>query len=275
MKKKIAIINDIHSNYLLLDKILNYTEKIGVSDYIIGGDAITDGIWANEVLDRLQKINAIMINGNREESIINYDGSSWQNNPQFSMIHYTFQNISLKNMNFLKTLPNYRIVNIAGVKICISHGSPYNIRDLVRFDSEDLFDSLIKDYDADIYLFAHTHIPFNRKYKDKLFINVGALLPHDKKEVSFGILQIEDKTITYYPQKLKYDFEEVKNFYLNSHFYDVSPEWCNILINEFKDGIDYYQMFAKYINTNYQTIDNKHWKEEFNKFMKQNNLDIY
>ena len=38
---KIAIINDIHSNYLLLQKILNYTRKQNIEKYIICGDTIT------------------------------------------------------------------------------------------------------------------------------------------------------------------------------------------------------------------------------------------
>ena len=54
MKRKIAIINDIHANYLLLNKILDYAKKEKVTDYIIGGDSITDGVWVNEVLDKLR-----------------------------------------------------------------------------------------------------------------------------------------------------------------------------------------------------------------------------
>ena len=273
---KIAIINDIHSNYLLLQKILNYTRKQNIEKYIICGDTITDGVWVNEVLESLEKIGPIMVNGNREEAIINYDGVSWNNNPRFALMLYTYKNISKDNLEFIKKNEITKTVTIEGIKICISHGSPYKVRDLVYHDSYSLFDRLIKDFNADVYLFAHTHVPFCTKYKNKLFINAGALFPcYNKQVVVFGVLDINDKTVNYSQIELKYDFLEVKDFYLNSLTYQVSPEWCNILINEFAKGIDYYNLFADYLDKNYKTIDNNTWKEAFQRFMKEKNLDIY
>lgn len=273
---KIAIINDIHSNYLLLQKILNYTRKQNIEKYIICGDTITDGVWVNEVLESLEKIDPIMVNGNREEAIINYDGVSWNNNPRFALMLYTYKNISKDNLEFIKKNEITKTVTIEGIKICISHGSPYKVRDLVYHDSYSLFDRLINDFNADVYLFAHTHIPFCTKYKNKLFINAGALFPcYNKQVIVFGVLDINDKTVNYSQIELKYDFLEVKDFYLNSLTYQVSPEWCNILINEFAKGIDYYNLFADYLDKNYKTIDNNTWKEAFQRFMKEKNLDIY
>lgn len=273
---KIAIINDIHSNYLLLQKILNYTRKQNIEKYIICGDTITDGVWVNEVLESLEKIDPIMVNGNREEAIINYDDVSWNNNPRFALMLYTYKNISKDNLEFIKKNEITKTVTIEGIKICISHGSPYKVRDLVYHDSYSLFDRLIKDFNADVYLFAHTHVPFCTKYKNKLFINAGALFPcYNKQVVVFGVLDINDKTVNYSQIELKYDFLEVKDFYLNSLTYQVSPEWCNILINEFAKGIDYYNLFADYLDKNYKTIDNNTWKEAFQRFMKEKNLDIY
>ena len=273
---KIAIINDIHSNYLLLQKILNYTRKQNIEKYIICGDTITDGVWVNEVLESLEKIDPIMVNGNREEAIINYDGVSWNNNPRFALMLYTYKNISKDNLEFIKKNEITKTVTIEGIKICISHGSPYKVRDLVYHDSYSLFDRLINDFNADVYLFAHTHVPFCTKYKNKLFINAGALFPcYNKQVVVFGVLDINDKTVNYSQIELKYDFLEVKDFYLNSLTYQVSPEWCNILINEFAKGIDYYNLFADYLDKNYKTIDNNTWKEAFQRFMKEKNLDIY
>lgn len=273
---KIAIINDIHSNYLLLQKILNYTRKQNIEKYIICGDTITDGVWVNEVLESLEKIDPIMVNGNREEAIINYDGVSWNNNPRFALMLYTYKNISKDNLEFIKKNEITKTVTIEGIKICISHGSPYKVRDLVYHDSYSLFDRLINDFNADVYLFAHTHVPFCTKYKNKLFINAGALFPcYNKQVVVFGVLDINDKTVNYSQIELKYDFLEVKDFYLNSLTYQVSSEWCNILINEFAKGIDYYNLFADYLDKNYKTIDNNTWKEAFQRFMKEKNLDIY
>lgn len=276
MRKKIVIINDIHANYLLLNKILDYAKKEKVTDYIIGGDAITDGIWVNEVLDKLRELKPIMINGNREESIINYDGYSWENNPRFALMLYTYKHISPTNWEFIKNNPTSKIVNVAVIKICVSHGSPYKVRELVYADDYELFDKLIKDFGCDVYLFAHTHIPFATKYKNRYFINAGALFPcYNKGVVTFGILDIDNDIVNYTPVELQYDFKEVKKFYSNSLTYQVSPEWSNIIINEFNKYKDYYNAYAEYLNKYYKNCDNSNWKEAFNKFIEENNLDIY
>ena len=47
--KKIAIINDIHSNYLLLKLVLEDIKKYNVDDFIFCGDYITDG-FDNEIV---------------------------------------------------------------------------------------------------------------------------------------------------------------------------------------------------------------------------------
>ena len=276
MKRKIAIINDIHANYLLLNKILDYAKKEKVTDYIIGGDSITDGVWVNEVLDKLRGLNPIMVNGNREESIINYDGYSWENNPRFALMLYTYKHIRPINLEFIKNNPTTKISTIAGKKICISHGSPYKVRELVYANSYQLFDKLIEDFACDVYLFAHSHIPFDTKYKNRYFINAGALFPCNNKDVvAFGILDINNDNVDYKPIELQYDFEEVKEFYKNSLTYQVSPEWCNIIINEFNRYKDYYNGFANYLNKYYKNCNNSNWKEAFNKFIEENNLDIY
>ena len=65
-----------------------------------------------------------------------------------------FQIIYCKdNLDFIKKNGITKTVIIEGVKICISHGSPYNVRDLVYYDSYSLFERLINDFNADVYLF--------------------------------------------------------------------------------------------------------------------------
>ena len=84
---KIAIINDIHCNYLTLKKALNYLKDKNIDKYIICGDSITDGYENNLVIDTIKKLNPIIINGNRELSIINYNGRDWQNSVQYASMH--------------------------------------------------------------------------------------------------------------------------------------------------------------------------------------------
>ena len=270
--RKIAVINDIHCNYYLLKRIFNFLANEHITDYIICGDSITDGVDNNIVLDELRKLNPIIIKGNREDEVINYNGRDWENNPQFAMMKYTYDTLTEENKNYIKSMPMNKIITIEDIKICISHGSPYYIRELVKSDDYSLFDKLIEDFNSDIYLFAHTHKAFYTKYKNKLFINVGALLPScNKPSVTFGIIEIKNKEIWYSQINLKYNFSELKNYYLNSLMYKISPEWSNIIIYNYKTGIDYYNDFANYMKKQNDLT----WKDGFKMYMQENGLDIY
>lgn len=274
--KKIAIINDIHCNYYLLNKVIDYLKDQNITDYIIGGDSITDGFQNNLVLDKLKTLSPHIIKGNREESIINYNNHDWENNIQFAPMLLTYNELTNANLSYLKKLPMYKLITLENVKICISHGSPYNIRECVTPDDYALFDKLIADFNCDIYLFAHTHKVFYTKYKDKLFINVGSFLPcSNHPTANFGIIKIADSQINYSNITFKYNFEDIKNYYLNSPLYEVSPEWCNILIWEYKTGFEHCNNFIDYLNKHYKIIDDITWKKGFKEYMRQNKLDIY
>ena len=69
--EKVAILNDTHGNLFLLNKALDYLKDKNISKYLVCGDFLTDGPDDNQVLDTLKKLNAEIILGNREESLLN------------------------------------------------------------------------------------------------------------------------------------------------------------------------------------------------------------
>jgi putative phosphoesterase len=269
--KKIAIINDIHGNLLLFNKVLNSLEKNEITDFIFCGDMITDGFENNAVLNKIKSLSNNVIIGNREESLIKYDGYSWLASEKYKNMQYTYNKLTKENFNYIKNLPTYKIITIANKKICFSHGSPYNIRYKVNATCLELFDKLITDFNCDIYLFAHTHIPFYKEYKGKIFLNAGAINcpSHGKPESTYGILTINNTEIKYEQQKLKYDMEELTRYYLRSDYYLYCPEWSKIILNSLQQGIGYLLIF----NENY---NNKlTYKENFKQFIIKNNLNFY
>lgn len=277
--KKIAILTDIHGNLLLLNEVLKELKKENIDDYIFCGDNITDGFDNNEIINEIKSLTNNIILGNREKSIIEYDNKSWENKKQWKSMLYAYNSLSKENIKYLKTLNTYKIITIAGIKICISHGSPYNIRDLIYSDSYEKFDKLIKDYNCDIYLFGHTHKAFKTKYKGKLFINTGTLsLPTNKKAAStYGMLIINEKSIKYVQKKYKYDFEKIVEYYCNSDYYQICNEWCNLILYTLKYGIDYSNLFIEYLNKychDDEEKKNELWEEKFKEFMQKNNLEI-
>lgn len=275
--KRIAILNDIHSCYLILEQILKDLKKDDIDEYFIGGDSITDGFQDNEVLNTLKNLPSTFINGNRELSVLN-DYEKIKNFYQWGNTIYSCEHLNKENKEFISKLPIYKIITIENQKICISHGSPYNVRDLVAKNDYDMFDKLIDDFNCDIYLFAHTHHAFYTKYKGKLFINSGSISsPTDGPRSSYGLLTINQDKINYEQRYYYYNFEDLKKYYLNTEYYQKCIEWCNLLLYNFKTGKDNCIPFIKSIkgyNNTEENIPKKVYYDYFVKFMQENNLEI-
>ena len=280
-ENKVAIIADIHANYKCFRNVLNDIEKLNIQTILFLGDYITDGFENNEVLDIVKK-HKYVIAGNRDLSIANYNGNSWDNLKQFKNMLYTYNDISLENLEYIKTLPSYKIITIYGKKICLSHGTPYKANELVYHDSFKIFDRLINEYSADAYLFGHMHQAYCTSYKDKLFINPGSIvLPADSSSSKYGILNLSN--MCYEQKSIKYNPISLRNYYIKNPNFLQNREWYNILIHTNETGIDYICAFIYFIEEkaskeginidNY--IPNSLWESSFLEFMKKNKLHIF
>lgn len=245
--EKVAILNDIHGNLFLLNKALSYLRDKNISKYLICGDFLTDGPDDNKIIDILKSLPCEIILGNREESILNLSPDLSTLNEKMYPLYYTYKNLTKRNLEFIKNLPTTKIIEIKAYKICMSHGSPYNSRDIITKDSTKTFNNIIKDYPADIYLFAHTHECFEATYKNKLFLNSGAINCFiGKKEVStFGILTLNEDITLYEQIILPFNFNEVKEYYTKSKYYEEFPEWTNIVLYMLKYGVNYNVKFSR------------------------------
>lgn len=247
---KIAIFADIHSNYLVFKKALEDAKSKNVDLFLFLGDYITDGFGDNKILDTIRNLKMYAIIGNREQSIIDYDRNKykeWHKYDQYNSMLYSYNNLSTQNLEYIKTLEMYKIIELEGKKICMSHSKPNNLRGYVIENSYDEFDELIKNYDSDIFLFGHEHRSFCTKYKDKYFINPGSIgIPANGLPYSYGILEI-DKKIKYEKIGIDYSYEEIELHYKNSEYYKVATLWCELLLKVMKDGYDYTYYFIEKI----------------------------
>lgn len=262
--EKVAILNDIHGNLYLLEKAIDYINKNNVSKILVCGDFLTDGPDDNLIIEALKKNNAIVILGNREESLLNLEHNNKELTEKFYSFYYTYKNLTKDNLDYLKKLPITKLINIENKTICISHGSPYKSRDSINQNSYEIFDLLIQDYPADVYFFAHTHKSFEKTYKNKLFINTGAINMNldTPKTSTFGILTINNDITIYEQIILNYDFNEVKNYYVNSNYYKEHPEWTKIILYILKDGIEYNSKFSKMYDYS-KSIKNNYYRFSF------------
>jgi len=91
-----------------------------------------------------------------------------------------------------KELPHKLIVELEEIKLGIIHGrgAPSNLIHYINKEFSDVFK------DIDIFVFGHSHYPFNKNIEGKIYFNPGS--PTDKMftpYLSYGILEIKEKEI--------------------------------------------------------------------------------
>lgn len=224
---KIGIITDIHNNLIALDTVLNEIEN--KCDMIICcGDIIGIGPYPEETVQRMMKIkNLIAVRGNHEKYLLEGMPDKYPNNEQMGieeMKHHKWEHKQLSNnsVEFLKSLPYSRNLEIDGKKIAIMHYAMDDENQYKSFGKN--IEKLFSFVDADIIIYGHEH---NRNIcnTNKCYINVGSLgcPAKDKNIARYGILEITNGKVNIEAREIKYDSQAVIDK-INEYNYPASAE---------------------------------------------------
>ncbi len=178
---RVAVVSDIHANYMAFEAFLTYIEKYPV-DAIIGlGDYITDCPYPQRTMtllyDMIEKYPCYLVRGNREEYLLNYDKNpqGWEYTSPNGALLYTFRNTTRKDLDFFETLPIVKQLQLGDTpKLTICHGTPTEVRGNMSFGDE-VKNQTMDSLDTEYLLGGHSHHQEVFVRKDKMYINPGSL----------------------------------------------------------------------------------------------------
>jgi len=221
------IVSDIHSNLEALEKLLNLKKVKNVDKILFLGDLVGYGANPNEVIEIFMNLkNTSYIRGNHDKVIAGIESSSLFNPVAAFSAEWSRNNISEKNLEFLKDIEiGPKIVDHFST---ICHGSTFD-EDYYVFSIFDASEA-IKFMETSIGFFGHTHfpvmyllrnnkidiVPFVKETKIKLdpntkyFINPGSLgQPRDKiPRPSFIIYDSDKKELLF--QRFSYSIKKTQ-----------------------------------------------------------------
>ena len=243
---KLAVISDIHANYIALQKALEYIKKEKIDTILFLGDYITDLPYPQRTMEIIYKamgeFNTHFIRGNREEYLIDFakDKEKWQASSNFSTFIYTYENLTKKDLDFFSSLPiskEIRIDNLPGIFIC--HGSPYKTKDWL-YKKDDLTYEHIKDIDLEYFIFGHTHRYYEPEFSDKKLVFCPSLgLPANKKpEGQFLILESKENYWTQRLVTIDYDKSPIYGDFETSGLLDMAKTWSMCIIKQLETGFE-------------------------------------
>lgn len=180
---KIAIFGDIHGNLEALkaaysDAICAKAEKI----YHLG-DLGGYAPFVNEVVDFLVEHKIEGVQGNYDETVANdreHCGCKAEDQIQEEMANRSFEwtkrNASQKTKEYLKKLPFKISFRAGGKEVLLFHATPGK-NNLYWYEErpEKFFQEMAGKTDADVMIYGHTHKPYRKDFKGKVFINAGSV----------------------------------------------------------------------------------------------------
>lgn len=248
MKKRIALISDVHGNLEALESILEDIRTQDIDEIICLGDTIDIGPNSKECVDLLIDNNIKSVLGNHEIYLLkgtDFDQSIVGEEKE----HYKWvkETLTDKEINYIKKCPLHYDINISyndskfNKKYVLCHYLFENETDIYPFEKNHLKKdiNLWKKYNNDsiTYFIGHLHQSFNINEVDGISADLieddGTLTNIEIVEsagcskdeyASYTILELS-KNLRFRRQKIKYDRNKFINKVMKTNF----PDKKNIL----------------------------------------------
>jgi putative phosphoesterase len=158
---KVGIVSDLHCNLLGLDLALGAMGNI--DELLCLGDSIFEYQFSNDVIARLKKRGAHIIQGNHEEVFLSPAGVRARER----------NGIDPALLGFLANQPHRRYLELDRKRLLLIHSTPWEPRgEYVHPHSSRL--ELFAEADADIVLYGHTHCQVVKRVGNVLVVNPGS-----------------------------------------------------------------------------------------------------
>jgi len=176
----LAVLADIHGNLPALEAVLAEIQQKGVDGVIVAGD-LTGGPHPDETIELLRELGSWMIRGNSDSQLLQLARgaapAAWYTSRQFALLRWSARHIDPATLSFLESLPQQRVVEIAGAPaIRVVHGSPRHAAESIFPDQQpEILDLALAQVGEPALVCGHTHIPWVRERDGRLALNPGAV----------------------------------------------------------------------------------------------------
>jgi len=251
---RIAVLSDIHSNYIALEACMDYLEHHKVEKIIFLGDNVSDCPKPEITLQLIRQIDKNIetshIRGNREEYFIDHeDGKSdnWTYSSYQGSLLYTYEHLTREDITCFRYMKNHRIIQFPGMEdIMIVHGSSNTSRELLHA-YQDNTNHYLEQMPVKYLLGGHTHRPTDYYYKGKRLINPGSVGVGIGTPKCAQIVILEWKNKEWIPEfiDIPYDFTKVEAFFYASSLMEKAFVWPKCILKSMETGVNVGPLCAK------------------------------
>ncbi len=212
---RIAIISDIHGNQVALEAVLeDFHHQPPVDQLVIAGDLCLNGPCPREVLEIVQELNCVVLQGNVDYEVVTQapdKGAKKRNTAA-----WTREQIGQEGIDYLASLLfSHRFKNSHGTDLLVVHANPLNLEDAIFPNAPDsTLEHLLgglEDKGIGAVAFGHLHIAYTRKWRNLFLVDVGSCgLPRDEDlRASYAILSWQVRSWVAEIRRVAYDVQAV------------------------------------------------------------------
>ena len=177
---RIAIISDIHANFVALQTVLADIEKQHVDQIVCLGDVMAGGPQPREVIQRVRDLGCLIVRGNTDEWFLvpqTYDPNSEKERRLMAMLEWAMRQFAPADIEFIRAFqPRVELSLGNGKHLLGFHGSPQaNTHTIWATTPDDELAHVLGDYRATVMAGGHTHAQMLRRFRDVLLVNPGSI----------------------------------------------------------------------------------------------------
>lgn len=235
---KLAVLSDIHGNYIALRQCVEYALAGDVATFVFLGDYIGEFPYPRKTMEYLyamrQKYTCYFVRGNRDEYMLNYRNageSGWtKGNSASGVLLYLYERLTAQDLAFFESLPIKQVLTFPELPpLTICHGSPNRVNERMDPEKEATYEIMQNDNNSYI-LFGHTHVQREIRHGEKVAWNPGSvgIQVEGGGKARFMILHGTDNSWHQEFLDLEYDAETVIRQLAVSSLESYAPWWCAI-----------------------------------------------
>lgn len=208
---KIAVLGDIHGNFDALEAVLKDMKGAQTDALIVLGDILFYGDEPQRCVDVIAHLSPLAwIRGNTDNWLFEIGNNFSPQNVKEERILNEYKRvlplISNEAREKVMSLNLKEELSLWEKRLLCVHGSDRKANEAVgTMMPEEELRALADRITADVFLCAHTHVPFSASINGKLIINAGSVgLPADGTDACWCMLRFEGDNFGYEFRRVKY-----------------------------------------------------------------------
>lgn len=245
---RIAVIGDIHSNYVGLEKCIEHALEQNPNEFLFLGDYISDCPYPQKTMEIIYEMDknyrCRFIRGNREDYMLNHRKNPeerWTYSSASGSLLYTYENLTEQDFRFFESLDMKGYYEKAGYppfRYC--HGSLVRSNEILEPDGENTL-QLMESLDVDLLVSGHVHFQEEKNYDGKKILHPGAVGVSWYFDGKTQYMMLHGSKTGWEADffRLNYDVEKIVADFETSGLNQKAPAWSKITIHTLRTGTDY------------------------------------